>query len=241
MRPDPLVSRWWQCCCRRADGPRKPSPPGERRPRPWSGSPSCDGAGWPGAAVLGAFFILSSALGRIAGRPGGCRRETPRASAGTPGRCWRTAAARRWARRSPAATRASPSGWSPAAWRRRVRTPGPPRSVRGARRRRACCLSGTRYAAGTNGGMTLLGTAGAVAGAAVISAVGAIHGRHAAAGAVGHRDRCGGHDARFGTRGHAAGTISLPGVRRSTASGACTGAAAGRRAPEVWHGSPTMA
>jgi len=24
------------------------------------------GAGWPGAAVLGAFFILSSALGRIA-------------------------------------------------------------------------------------------------------------------------------------------------------------------------------
>ena len=138
------------------------------------------GAGWPGAAVLGAFFILSSALGRFVGLLGprstgdltgdakGERRDARQVlanggfaalgaalTAGEPGLAiWvvtgslAAAGADTWATAIGGLSRTAPR----------------------------LLLAGRRVPPGTSGGMTLLGTAGAVAGSGVVSAAGALSG-----------------------------------------------------------------
>ena len=129
------------------------------------------GAGWPGAAVLGAFFILSSALGRL---PGG--RAIGRGDAkGERRDVWQVLANGGFAALGAAVAGSAPgcalwvvTGSLAAAgadtWATAIgaRSSIPPRLL----------LVGHPVPAGTNGGMTLLGTAAAVAGAAVISAIG---------------------------------------------------------------------
>ncbi len=124
--------------------------------------------GWPGAAVLGAFFVGSSVMSRLAPDPASRRQEAkgPRrdgaqvlANGGpaalgalfdalAPGAgIWIVtgslagAAADTWA--------TAWGGWSP----------DPPRDV----------LSGRRVSPGTSGGVTLVGTAGSLAGAASVA------------------------------------------------------------------------
>jgi len=130
------------------------------------------GAGWPGAAVLGAFFILGSAIGRILDRGnavgdakgerrdgwqvlanGGCAAVGAALAAGRPGLAlWivtgslAAAGADTWATATGAISRT------------------PPRLL----------LVGRVVPVGTNGGMTLLGSAGAVVGACLISGAGGI-------------------------------------------------------------------
>ena len=175
------------------------------------------GAGWPGAAVLGAFFILGSAIGRIL-RSGDIRSVMRRVSAAMPGRSWPTAAAPRWARRSPPDVPASPCGSSPAASRRPAPTPGPRPPVRMSRTPPRLLLVGRVVPAGTNGGMTLLGSAGAVVGAVPHQRSGRRCRREPAPRALGNGDRHRWHGARLDSRGYAAGTISLSVVPASTAS-----------------------
>lgn len=133
------------------------------------------GAGWPGAAVLGAFFILSSALGRLpggrptpVGDPKGERRDAWQVLANGGVAALGAALAIKdpglslWVA-TGALSAAGADTWATAIG---GRSPSPPRLL----------LFGAEVPAGTNGGMTLLGTAGAMAGAAVISAVGAFTG-----------------------------------------------------------------
>lgn len=126
------------------------------------------GAGWPGAAVLGAFFILGSGIGRILdrgphGEAKGERRDAGQVLAnggfaalgatlatGQPGLAlWivtgslAAAGADTWATAIGGASRTAPR----------------------------LLLVGRAVPPGTNGGMTLLGTAGAVIGALLISGV----------------------------------------------------------------------
>lgn len=129
-------------------------------------------AGWPGAAVLGAFFILGSAIGRILhpGHPvgdakgerrdawqvlanGGCAALGAGLAAGRPGLAlWivtgglAAAGADTWATATGATSRTLPR----------------------------LLLMGRVVPAGTNGGMTLLGSAGAVLGACLISGAGGL-------------------------------------------------------------------
>ena len=131
------------------------------------------GAGWPGAAVLGAFFILSSAIGRISrrrvavgGDGKGERRDSWQVLANGGFAALGAVLAGRdmiaalWVvTGSLAAAGADTWATSIGALSRR-----PPRLL----------LVGRPVPAGTNGGMTLLGTAGAVLGAAVISSAGAV-------------------------------------------------------------------
>ncbi len=129
------------------------------------------GAGWPGAAVLGAFFILSTALGRIAaggvaaaGDAKGERRDARQVLAN--GGCAALGAAFAgsdlglavWVVTGSLAA-AGADTWATAIGSRSRTLP-------------RLLLVGRPVSAGTSGGMTLLGTAGAIAGAAVISAVG---------------------------------------------------------------------
>jgi len=130
------------------------------------------GAGWPGAAVLGAFFILGSSIGRILdpGHPvgdakgerrdawqvlanGGCAAVGAGLAAGRPGLAlWivtgslAAAGADTWATATGGMSRTLPR----------------------------LLLIGRVVPAGTNGGMTLLGTAGAALGAWLISGTGGV-------------------------------------------------------------------
>ena len=131
------------------------------------------GGGWPGAAVLGAFFILSSAVGRMPGTgssgPGdakGERRDAWQVLAN--GGC--AALGALLARSNPglalwvitgSLASAGADTWATAIG---ARSRTPPRLL----------LVGRPVETGSNGGMTLLGTAGAIAGAGLISAAGAV-------------------------------------------------------------------
>jgi uncharacterized protein (TIGR00297 family) len=129
------------------------------------------GAGWPGAAVLGAFFVLSSALGRLV--------QIPRAALESKGERrdqWQVlanggaAALGGVLAGDPAVAvwivTASLAAAGADTWATAIgsRSGTPPRLL----------LLGPGVQPGTNGGMTLLGTAGAVAGAGMISAIGAL-------------------------------------------------------------------
>jgi uncharacterized protein (TIGR00297 family) len=129
-------------------------------------------AGWPGAAVLGAFFILGSAIGRILypWHPvgdakgerrdawqvlanGGCAAVGAGLATGQPGLAlWivtgslAAAGADTWATASGGMSRTLPR----------------------------LLLMGRAVPAGTNGGMTLLGSAGAVLGACLVSGAGGV-------------------------------------------------------------------
>jgi uncharacterized protein (TIGR00297 family) len=133
------------------------------------------GAGWPGAAALGAFFILSSAIGRMSG----ARRDDGGDAKGERRDAWQVVAnggcaalgAVLAARHPPLALWVVTGGLASAAadtWATAI----------GARSRTAPrrLLVGRPVRAGSNGGMTWLGTAGAVAGAGVVSAAGGITG-----------------------------------------------------------------
>lgn len=130
------------------------------------------GAGWPGGAVLGAFFILGSAIGRIlvrgqaAGDAKGERRDA-----------WQVLANGGFAAVGAAVTTGRPdlalwivTGSLAAAGADTWATATGGRSAASPR----LLLVGRVVPAGTNGGMTLLGTGGAVVGAGLISGVGAI-------------------------------------------------------------------
>jgi uncharacterized membrane protein len=131
------------------------------------------GTGWAGGAVLAAFFISSNLISRAAGRvvrsdldPKGERRDH-----------WQV-----YANGGPAAVAAlaGPSNTSLAIWlvtaslaaaaadtwatSTGTRSRVPPRLL----------WSGRTVAAGTNGGVTLAGSVGAVAGAAIVAGTGAI-------------------------------------------------------------------
>jgi uncharacterized membrane protein len=128
------------------------------------------GTGWAGGAVLAAFFVSSSALGRLAPAPAGLdpkgERRDPRQVAANGGPAalgallglhdptlglWivtgslAAAAADTWS--------TSIGGWSPT----------PPRRL----------LFGIELPRGTSGGMTIVGTTGAAAGALLVAATGA--------------------------------------------------------------------
>lgn len=129
------------------------------------------GAGWPGAAVLGAFFILSSALGRIpggrvaaVGDAKGERRDAWQVLANGASAALGAALAGSDLRLAVWVVTGSLAAAGADTWATAIgsRSRTPPRLL----------FIGRPVSAGTNGGMTLLGTAGAVAGAAVISAVG---------------------------------------------------------------------
>jgi len=130
-----------------------------------------EGGGWPGAAVLGAFFILSSALGRMPGA--GVTAEED--AKGERRDAWQVLANGGFAALGAALAAGDPGlalwvvtgGLASAGadtWATAIggRSHTPPRLL----------LVGRPVPAGSNGGMTLLGTAGAVAGAGVISAAG---------------------------------------------------------------------
>ncbi len=132
-----------------------------------------NGAGWPGAAVLGAFFILSSAVGRL-GMAGSSSSGDPK---GEQRDAWQVLANGGFAALGAVLARGNPSlalwvitgslasagadTWATAIG---ARSPTPPRRL----------LFGHRVDPGSNGGMTLTGTAGAIVGAALISAAGAV-------------------------------------------------------------------
>ena len=95
------------------------------------------GTGWAGGAVLAAFFVSSSAIGRLAPAPAGL---DPKGERRDP---WQVAA-----NGGPAALgallglhdrRRSDSGSSPGAWPPPPPIPGPPPPAAGAARRRAGC------------------------------------------------------------------------------------------------------
>jgi uncharacterized protein (TIGR00297 family) len=133
------------------------------------------GAGWPGAAVLGAFFFLSSALGRlpggappVSGDPKGERRDV-----------WQVIANGGFAALGAVLALGDPARalWIVTAALAAAGADTWATSI-GARSRTAprLLLLGPEVPAGTNGGMTLLGSGGAILGAAVISGTGAFTG-----------------------------------------------------------------
>ena len=95
----------------------------------------------------------------------------------------------------------------------------------------------SRCAAGTSGGMTLLGSLAALAGAALVAATGAVAARRArdppsAGDGVGFAGMVA--DSALGACGGRAGSTARPATSR--ANGRCTGAAPGRPGREGWHG-----
>lgn len=121
------------------------------------------GAGWPGLAALGAFFAGASLISRLAPDPGarhgakGTRRDWAQvlANGGAAALGALVPGAGPWVVTASLAAAAADT-WATAvgAWSRR-----PPRHL----------LTGRVVPAGTSGGVTWLGTAGAVAGAASVA------------------------------------------------------------------------
>ncbi len=132
------------------------------------------GAGWPGAAVLATFFVLSSALGRIAGATAaeagakGERRDGWQVLANGGAAAVGAALAGTnvtlalWVVTGSLAS-AGADTWATALGSR-------------SRARPRLLLGGRMVPTGTNGGMTWLGTVGGLLGAATISAAGAAAG-----------------------------------------------------------------
>lgn len=132
-------------------------------------------AGWPGAAVLSAFFISSSLLGRL---PGASR--TPSGDAkGERRDAWQVLANGGFAALGAVLARDNPdlalwvvTGSLAAAGADTWATTIGARSRSAPRR----LLVGQPVEAGSNGGMTVLGTTAAIAGAGLISAAGSMTG-----------------------------------------------------------------
>ena len=171
MRPDPLISLLVAVLLSAGGWAAKALTGGGALAATLVGFAILQEAGWPGAAVLGAFFILSSALGRL---PGG-RAIDCGDSKGERRDAWQVLANGGFGALGAVVAGSDPgralwviTGSLAAAgadtWATSIgaRSPTLPRLL----------LVGRPVPAGTNGGMTLLGTAAAVAGAAVISAVG---------------------------------------------------------------------
>lgn len=172
MRPDPLISVLVAVALSAGGWAAQVLTRGGAAAAALVGTAILAGAGWPGAGVLGAFFILGSAIGRVGRQPvpgtgdaKGERRDH-----------WQVLANGGFAALgalladgnmnlalwvvtgSLASAGADTWATSIGAMSRR-----PPRLL----------LVGPPVPAGASGGMTLLGTAGAVAGAALITAGGA--------------------------------------------------------------------
>jgi uncharacterized protein (TIGR00297 family) len=138
------------------------------------GSAILVGAGWPGAMVLGAFFILGSAIGRIlaparpAGDAKGERRDAWQVLANGGFAALGSLLAAGVAGLPLWIVTGSLASAGADTWATAIggRSTTPPRLL----------LFGRPVPAGTNGGMTLLGTVGALAGAALVSAVAAAAG-----------------------------------------------------------------
>ena len=173
MRPDPLVSALVAILLSAGGWAAKALTARGALTATLVGLAILNGAGWPGAAVLGAFFILSSAVGRI----GGAGKRAPGDAKGEQRDAWQVLANGGFAALGAVLARGNPGlalwvitgslasagadTWATAIG---ARSPTPPRRL----------LFGHAVAPGSNGGMTLTGTAGAVVGAALISSAGAI-------------------------------------------------------------------
>lgn len=113
------------------------------------------GLGWRGCALLLAFFVTSSLLTRT---EGGGRRRTARQVVANGGVAALAALAGSWPAFAGALAAATADTWATEIG---ARSPAPPRLI----------TTGTPVPAGTSGGITLLGTAGGVAGALVLAAL----------------------------------------------------------------------
>ncbi len=140
------------------------------------------GTGWAGGAVLAAFFVSSSVVGRLAPRPGrpdakGERRDELQVAAnGGPAALGALLGLHEpslglWLVTGSLAAAAADT-WSTSLG---ALSRTPPRRL----------LVGPRVPAGTSGGMSVVGTLGAVAGAALVAAVGAVAGRATALAPLG--------------------------------------------------------
>jgi uncharacterized protein (TIGR00297 family) len=169
MKPDPLVSLavaallsagGWATRALTADGALAAT---------LTGFAILRGAGWPGAAVLGAFFVSGSAVGRIlkagpiAGDAKGERRDAWQVLANGGFAALGAMAAAGSADLALWIVTGSLAAAGADTWATAVgRTSGvPPRLLH----------FGEVVPAGTNGGMTVLGSAGGVVGAALVSGV----------------------------------------------------------------------
>lgn len=133
------------------------------------GTAILQGTGWPGAAVLLTFFIGSSAISRLSPDPAAQRQEAKGArrdywqvlaNGGPAALGALVSGAGLWiVTASLAAAAADTWATSAGAWSRK-----PPRHL----------LSGLTVPHGTSGGITLLGTAGAVVGSVMVAIVGAV-------------------------------------------------------------------
>ena len=100
--------------------------------------------------------------------------STPRATGETPGRCWLTERRLRCSPSSAPPIRLSEPGWSPPHSPPLRRIPGRPPWVREAGQPQGSCGPVTRCRPARSGGITAAGNAGALAGAAVVSATAAL-------------------------------------------------------------------
>ena len=110
--------------------------------------------GWPGLALLAAFFLTGSILTQLAERRGPCR--TARQVLANGGVALLAALLGSWAGAVGAIAAAAADTWATEIG---VYSPFPPRLI----------TSGRRVTRGTSGGITALGTLGGVAGAALIA------------------------------------------------------------------------
>lgn len=173
MRPEPLVSALVAALLSAGGWAAKALTAGGASAATLVGFAILDGAGWPGAAVLGAFFILGSAVGRI----GVAGNRVPGDAKGEQRDAWQVLANGGCAALGALLAHGNPglalwvvTGSLAAAgadtWATAIgaRSRTPPRRL----------LFGHQVDPGTNGGMTLTGTAGAVVGATLISVAGAV-------------------------------------------------------------------
>lgn len=173
MKPDPAVSALVAVLLSAGGWAAKALTAGGAAAATLVGFAILNGAGLPGAAVLGAFFILSSAVGRI----GLAGNRAPGDAKGEQRDAWQVLANGGCAALGAVLARVNPglalwviTGSLAAAgadtWATAIgaRSRTPPRRL----------LFGHRVDPGSNGGMTVIGTVGAIVGAGLVSIAGAV-------------------------------------------------------------------